>query len=76
MINTTFTDFRKNATAYFNKVEMGETVIVSRHGKPIAEIIPASQDERELSWKKPGLKLSVKGISLSNEIIKERELGR
>jgi prevent-host-death family protein len=68
----TFTEFRQNAATYFDAVEQGETIKVLRHGKPVAEIIPASDEERTLSWKQPGLRLSVKGASLSREILKER----
>jgi prevent-host-death family protein len=69
----TFTEFRQNAASYFDAVEQGETLKVLRHGKPIAEIVPASNEERALSWKQPGLRLSVKGASLSKEILKERK---
>jgi prevent-host-death family protein len=69
----TFTEFRQNAATYFDAVEHGETIKVLRHGKPIAEIVPASTEEKNLSWKQPGLKLSVKGASLSREILKERK---
>jgi prevent-host-death family protein len=69
----TFTEFRQNAATYFDVVEKGETVRVLRHGKPIAEVIPASAGEGVISWKQPGLKLSVRGASLSREILKERK---
>ncbi len=35
-----FTDFRKNASVFINEVEHGETLILIRHGKPVAEIVP------------------------------------
>jgi len=69
----TFTEFRQNAAKYFNDVEEGEIIKVLRHGKPIAEVVPASGGERILSWKQPGLRLSVKGAYLSREILKERK---
>jgi prevent-host-death family protein len=69
----TFTEFRQNAATYFNVVEKGETVRVLRHGKPIAEVVPAPVEEGMISWKQPALKLSVKGASLSREILKERK---
>ncbi len=69
----TFTEFRQNAATYFDAVEQGETIRVLRHGKPVAEIIPASDEEKSLSWKQPGLRLSVKGAYLSREILKERK---
>ncbi len=69
----TFTEFRQNAATYFDVVEKGETVRVLRHGKPIAEVVPAPVEEGMVSWKKPGLKLSIKGVSLSREILRERK---
>jgi prevent-host-death family protein len=73
MKNISFTEFRKKASSILNDVENGEIVVVLRHGKPIAEIIPASSDISVPSWKKPGLKLSVKGAKLSTAILEERE---
>ena len=52
MTQTTFTDFRKHAKAYFDSVEKGETVRVIRHGKVIAEIVPPSKAGKA-RWKKP-----------------------
>ena len=69
----TFTEFRQNATTYFDVVEKGETVKVLRHGKAVAEVIPAQSEERMVSWRQPGLKLSIKGASLSREILGERK---
>ncbi len=40
MRQTTFTELRNNAKAYFDAVEAGETVRVLRNGKPIADIVP------------------------------------
>jgi len=73
MKRVTFTEFRQNAARYFDAVEEGETIKVLRHGKPIAEVVPASGEERNVSWKKPGLRLSVKGAYLSREILRARK---
>ena len=73
MITITFTEFRKNASALFSAVENGEVIVVMRHGKPIAEISPPAKSEDLPSWKKPGLRLSVKGTELSSAILEERE---
>jgi len=69
----TFTEFRQNATTYFDLVEKGETVKVLRHGKAVAEVIPVQSEDRMSSWRQPGLKLSIKGASLSREILRERK---
>jgi prevent-host-death family protein len=76
MKEASFTEFRKKAAAYFNAVEQGETVRIFRHGKPIAEIVPVSSPARTLSWKRPGLKLDVGGVSLSREILREKKRSR
>lgn len=69
----TFTEFRKHASSLFSDVERGEVIVVVRHGKPIAEILPPAKSENLPSWKKPGLRLTAKGTELSSAIIEERE---
>jgi len=73
MKQVSFTEFRKNAASYFDAVEKGETIRVLRHGKSVAEIFPVPAEERIPAWKRPGLRLKVKGLSLSRKIIRERE---
>lgn len=73
MKTITFTEFRKNASNLFSAVENGEIIVILRHGKPIAEITPVSQEGAIPSWKRPGLRLSVKGGKLSSAILEERE---
>lgn len=52
-------------------VEHGETIIVLRHGHPIAEVSPAT--DQQPSWKRPALRLATKGAGLASAIIGERE---
>ncbi|MBZ5538041.1 MAG: type II toxin-antitoxin system Phd/YefM family antitoxin [Acidobacteriia bacterium] len=74
MKTVTFTEFRKSASSLISDVESGEVVVILRHGRPVAEILPYDTGEaREPSWKMPGLKLAVKGAGLSRAILKERE---
>ncbi|MEN6425254.1 MAG: type II toxin-antitoxin system Phd/YefM family antitoxin [Phycisphaerales bacterium] len=73
MKTLTFTEFRKRASGVLSDVEKGETFLVLRHGKPIAEISPPSSGRTASpSWKRPGLRLTAKGAGLSSTIIKER----
>jgi len=70
-----FTDFRKNASVFITEVEHGETLILMRRGKPIAEVIPFSDRlERTPSWKQPGIRLQIQGSDLSSAILEEREV--
>jgi prevent-host-death family protein len=69
-----FTDFRKNASGFINEVEHGETIVLIRRGKPVAEIIPFSNRLRKIpAWKQPGIRLQIQGSDLSSTILEERE---
>ena len=74
MKTISFTDFRKRASGFIAEVEHGETLILLRRGKPVAEIIPFSGKlQRTPSWKKPGIRLKLKGSDLSSAILEDRE---
>lgn len=74
MKTVTFTEFRKQASRLLSDVENGERVVVLRHGKPVAAVSPYDTGEdNEPSWKRPGLRLAVKGVRLSKAILEERE---
>ncbi|MFP4350793.1 MAG: type II toxin-antitoxin system Phd/YefM family antitoxin [Desulfococcaceae bacterium] len=69
-----FTAFRKNASGFINEVEQGETIILIRHGKPVAEIIPFStSDKKTPSWKQSIVRFEIQGSDLSSAILEERE---
>ncbi len=71
MQETTFTELRNHAKDYFDAVEGGDTVRVFRNGKPIAEIVPIRTGAP--SWKRQVTPLTIKGISLSGELLHDRE---
>ena len=73
MTSVTLTEFRSHASGMLTRVEHGETLIVLRHGRPIAEIVPVAQEgDTQPSWKKPALRLTAKGAALSSTILQER----
>jgi prevent-host-death family protein len=73
MKTVTLTEFRSHVSTILTDVENGETIVVLRHGRPIAEVVPASDGKRAApSWKRPALRLSVKGSGLSSAILEER----
>ena len=73
MRTVNFTDFRQNASTLLAEVEQGERLVVTRHGKPIAEVSPVTPEPPATpSWKRPGLRLAVKGAALSNVIQEDR----
>ena len=72
MKTVTFTEFRKHASEVLDLVEKGESIQVRRHGKAVARVIPAGMEERKPSWKRPGLRLAARGVSLSRAVLEER----
>jgi prevent-host-death family protein len=70
MQETNVVELRKNIKHYFDAVQNGEVVRVYRNGKPIAEIVPVTGSDR--SWKREVARLTVPGLSLSREILKDR----
>ena len=76
MQTVAFTTFRKNASDLFHKVEHGETLVVIRHGKPVAEIVPFTADAmKPKSWKTRCHRFHIKGADLSSSILEDREAG-
>ena len=71
MPDATFTELRNRAKYFFDAVEGGESVRVFRNGKPIAEIVPIRSGIP--SWKRPTTPLTIKGLSLSREIVSDRD---
>ena len=74
MKSIAFTDFRKKASDLVTEVEHGETIILLRHGKPVAEVVPFSdKSQKSPAWKQPGIRLRIQGSDLSSAILEERE---
>ena len=74
MKTVSFTDFRKNASGFIAELEHGETLILLRRGKPVAEVIPFSASlQRTPAWKKPVIRLKMQGRDLSSAILEDRE---
>ena len=73
-------EFRANASAMIDLVEKGETVRILRHGKAVAELVPAKPDApvKVPSWKRPITPLNIvrpDGKTGAQLIIEEREGG-
>lgn len=74
MRTITFTEFRKQASHLLTEVEQGESFVIIRHGKPIAEITSYSEPAKRVpSWKRAGLRLQLEGLELSSAILIERD---
>jgi antitoxin (DNA-binding transcriptional repressor) of toxin-antitoxin stability system len=76
MKTLTVTGLRKHISEIMDHVERGERIRVLRQGKAIADIVPADVREATPAWKRPGLRLVVKGESLTNAVLAERRASR
>lgn len=75
MRETTFTELRNHAKTFFDAVEEGETVRVYRNGRPVADIVPVKTATP--AWKKPPqTRLSLGSLSLSDEVVADRDKSR
>ena len=73
MKTVTLTEFRRHASGMLTEVEQGETILILRHGRAIAEVSPVvDRGDSSPSWKKPALRLSTKGSGLSPAILEDR----
>jgi prevent-host-death family protein len=73
MTTVTLTEFRRNASGMLTEVDHGETIVILRHRRPIAKVLPVEgKISSQPSWKRPGLCLSTKGSGLSSAILEER----
>ena len=74
MKSVAFTDFRKRASDLITEVEHGETLVILRRGKPVAEVVPFSdREQRTPAWKTSRVRLRIQGSDLSSAILEERE---
>ena len=74
MKSITFTEFRRHASGLISEVERGETLVVIRHGKPVAEVSPFTGGSLGTpAWRQSVPRLASKGATLSAAILAERE---
>jgi prevent-host-death family protein len=73
MHTATFSELRNKAANYFDEVENGESIIITRHNRPIAKIIPFKKTAKKMpSYLKEALMLEIKGVSASKMILEDR----
>lgn len=68
---------RKNFSALLNNVEQGEEVVILRHGKKVARMVPVQKSVKKL----PALKefrstIKVNGKPLSKDVLDGRDEAR
>ena len=77
MLEISVKEARSNLSALLDKVERGEEIVITRHGKHVARLLPPSTDTSTL----PGLahfraSIQIKGQPLSQTVIELRNKER
>jgi prevent-host-death family protein len=85
MVSAGVKEVKAKLSAYLDKVQKGEQVVVTEHGREVAMIVPISKERKAVlslvesgkaHWdggKPKGIEgLKIKGKSLSNTILEER----
>ena len=74
MRSITFTEFRQQASELITGAENGETILILRHGRPVAKLSPCGRTKSDkAAWQKPGLRLVTRGAGLARAILAERQ---
>ena len=76
MIKTNIREVKAKLSAYISHVEQGEEVMIVRRGKPVATLKPVEQAASLPSMKSFREKISLRGLTASQTIIKMREESR
>ncbi|MCD6197810.1 MAG: type II toxin-antitoxin system prevent-host-death family antitoxin [Deltaproteobacteria bacterium] len=73
MIQTNVREAKAKLSSYLSQVEQGEEVMIVRRGKPVAILKAVEQTAHLPSMKAFREKMRVKGLSVSETIIRMRE---
>ncbi len=65
-----YTTFRNKSGAFFDEVEAGETLVITRHGKPIGKFTQLTQEDSENIPKEhiPSWKRKVTPVKLLKDV--------
>ena len=70
------TEAKARLSELLDIVERGEEVLILRHGKPVADLVPVRDEApvRQPSWKQPFEPVQLPpGVSLSQAVLDERD---
>ena len=66
--------FCRHAAGYVAEAEQGETLILTRHGKPVATLSPMQENTVKVpAWRQPIARVQLKSGDLSSVILTERD---
>ncbi len=72
MISVNIRALTHHFSQYLKKVKSGQTITIFERDTPIADVIPHNQNVIHPGWRREIKKVTLKGESLSQTIIKNR----
>jgi len=73
MVSVSVRELTHNFSDYLKKVKKGERIIIKMRNVPVAEITPYNENVSKPGWKRDIKRISIKGVSFSDAVIKNRE---
>jgi len=65
-----FTEFRNKSKEFMDAVENGQSYVIIRHGKPIANVTPFKEVSVQ-PWKRTPKRVTLKGNASTTDILME-----
>ncbi len=70
-----FTEFRNRSKEFLDAVEQGNSYVIVRRGRPIAQVTPFKETTFQ-GWKRPHRRIAPKGTKTSTDYILEERAKR
>ena len=72
MTQVTIRQLTHGFSGYLKAVKKGERIVILERHTPVADIIPHNENLAQPGWKRPIQKIKVKGLKLSQAVVKMR----
>jgi len=76
MVSVNIRELTHNFSSYLKRVKNGTRIVVMERNTPIADIIPHNENVVPPGWKRPIQKIAIKGVCVSDMVVKSRRAER
>lgn len=73
MTQVTIRELTHRFSGYLKAVKRGEQIVILERRTPVADLIPHNENLARPGWKRPIVKIRVKGASLSRTVVALRD---
>ena len=76
MTQVTIRQLTHGLAGYLKAIKRGERIVILNRRTPVADLIPHNENVTQPGWKRPIKRIKIKGIGLSQMVVKMREEDR